>query len=444
MRVEAIKAGLLEIHEQVEAIQNRADSDAREMTAEERKSVLALHEQFDALEQELKQREKSEAVKARLAEPTGRKTDPNPPGQSMIATPLLSGGRLMAQLFPNAPRERSPFPSFGEFAFCAAMNVLDPRLRTTTIQNAAMSEGVGAEGGFGVPTEHGDQLMDGSLEREVIRPRCNVLPFSSYTLSVPMWDYTDGTSNARAGLTLTWQAEAATASYQAAKLAIGNMRAHKGSIYVAASNELAEDMPAFSRRLEVAMINAIAAGLDYAFVFGDGVGKPLGIMHAPSLITVSKESGQAADTIVEANILKAAARLHPSCWANSVWLASPTALAQLLALSQATGPNAGGRTALFTERDGSLFMLTRPVIVTDACAPLGGTGDLIFCDLSKYVVALRREARLESSIHAKFDTDQLAVRMVLRVDGQPEWPAPRKLRDGVSTMSAFVCLEARA
>jgi HK97 family phage major capsid protein len=425
------------LNKAVSGIVDGAETAGRDITPQENDAADYALEVLAGIKDEMDARDKAGDRSPRSS--TGRLTSPGVPGGGSPEARPLSGGRLFNQMFPDAPRGRSEFASFGELVLASALNPLDPRLN---IRNASMSEGVGADGGFAVPMDFYGGLLDAALDLEVIRPRCNVIPITSNTVAIPMWN-NDTTGTKRAGLTLTWQAEGATASYQSASLVVGNFKAHKGSIYVAVSNEAAEDIPVFARRIETAMVNAIAAGLDWVFTFGTGVGQPLGIMNAPALITVSKEGSQSADTIVEANVLKMAARLQPSSWANSVWLASPTALAQILALAQAAGPFAGGRTALFTERDGSLFLLTRPLIVTDACAPIGDTGDLILCDPSKYLVALRREARLESSIHVKFDADQLAVRMVLRLDGQPDQGAAMKLRDGTNTVSAFVALEAR-
>ena len=42
-----------------------------------------------------------------------------------------------------------------------------------------------------------------------------------------------------------------------------------------------------------------------------------------------------------------------------------------------------------------------------------------------------------------FDTDEIAFRLTLRLDGQPEDAAPIKLRDGTNTVSPFVVLQAR-
>lgn len=42
-----------------------------------------------------------------------------------------------------------------------------------------------------------------------------------------------------------------------------------------------------------------------------------------------------------------------------------------------------------------------------------------------------------------FDTDEIAFRLTLRLDGQPEDAAPIKLRVGTNTVSPFVVLQAR-
>ena len=64
-------------------------------------------------------------------------------------------------------------------------------------------------------------------------------------------------------------------------------------------------------------------------------------------------------------------------------------------------------------------------------------------DFSKYLVGLRREARLETSIHSGWQTDEMGVRMILRLAGQPEWISAVKPRDGTNTVSCFVALETR-
>lgn len=113
---------------------------------------------------------------------TGRLSSPGVPGGGSPEARPLNGGRLFNQMFPDAPRGRSEFASFGEFVLASALNPLDPRLN---IRNASMSEGVGADGGFAVPTDFCGGLLDAALDLEVIRPRCNVIPITSNKVTIP-------------------------------------------------------------------------------------------------------------------------------------------------------------------------------------------------------------------------------------------------------------------
>jgi HK97 family phage major capsid protein len=441
---------LLEISERVQAIQDAADDAERQLTEAELREVSGLHREFEQLEA----RQRAADIANAVATPRGRVTDPARPGTS---EPIATGGRsvvdalirpdLQGRRFGDlfgavtAP-QRVEFNSLAEMVRVAFKNPLDRRLQVMNAP-AGMSEGTGADGGFLVPPQFSAALIDRSLEMEVVRPRANVVPATSNVLMMPFWQ-TDQTSGKRAGLTLAWLAEGQSNSAQKAKLSIGNIPINKGGILVPITDELLEDSAASISAMNSALVNATAAGLDIAFMFGAGTGQPVGVMNSPCLVTVSKEGSQTAATIVEANILKMAARLAPSSWGRAVWFVHPTTLPQLLTLAQATGPNDGGRTVILTERDGSLFLLTRPVIVTDACAPLGTTGDIILGDWSKYVVALRHDIRIQTSIHLYFGSGETAVRLLIRVGGQPEIDAPIKLRDGTNTVSPFVALETRS
>ncbi len=70
------------------------------------------------------------------------------------------------------------------------------------------------------------------------------------------------------------------------------------------------DVLSFDQQLSAAMMNAITFDLDWAFINGTGAGMPQGILNAGSKITVAKESGQVADTIVFENIVNMWSRLH--------------------------------------------------------------------------------------------------------------------------------------
>jgi HK97 family phage major capsid protein len=425
------------------AIVDQAEAEGEALSGAAHDAVRLATETVAGIKREMDMRDERGDRSPRST--SGRLSSPNDLGGRLApgrgAPPRFVGRCASYNALFGKPTGDSAFPSVGQMVVAAALNPLDPRFSRV---HGSMTEGVGEDGGFAVSSQFYAELLDRSLEQEAIRPRTNVIPMASSMVTAPSFDYSDGTGAKRAGLQLVWMGEGAPASNQTAKLTPLNMRAHKAGIWIAVSNEAAEDIPVFERRIEVAMVDATTAGLDFAFLFGNGAGQPLGVMNAPALVTVGKEGSQTAATIVEDNLVKMAGRLHPSCWRNAVWLISPTCIPQLFKLAQATGPNAGARTAVISETDQGLRILGKEVIVTDACAPLGTTGDVILADLSKYLIGLRRDARLVTSIHAGWQTDETGVRMVLRLGGQPEWKAPVKLRDGTNTVSAFVALETRA
>jgi HK97 family phage major capsid protein len=62
-----------------------------------------------------------------------------------------------------------------------------------------------------------------------------------------------------------------------------------------------------------------------SIINGTGAGKPKGIIAASgALVTVAKETSQAATTLQQANVSKMWARLHARSRANAVWLTTRT------------------------------------------------------------------------------------------------------------------------
>lgn len=341
-----------------------------------------------------------------------------------------------ANLF-GSPPSRHSFRDLGDFVK-AAVYGNDARL-----MNANMTEGSGPAGGYLVPMQYSQAILDQSLESEVIRPNANVIPMAGPTLDLPIFNTTDRTGAKRAGLQMVMIGEAATSTAQSAITSNLKLTARKGAVFVDVSGELEADVPGFSTYLGQQMASAIGGGFDYMFVQGTGAGQPLGIVNAPCTATVTKESGQSAGTVLANNLLKMAGRLHPACWARSVWLVSPSALSQLLSVSQEAGPSGGKRTVELVDRDGMILMMTRPVIITDACSAVGTKGDVILADLSQYVVGLRKELSLEREISSGWKDDLVGFRMITRFDGQPAWPSAVTPRAGSDTLSAFVTIETR-
>jgi HK97 family phage major capsid protein len=180
---------------------------------------------------------------------------------------------------------------------------------------------------------------------------------------------------------------------------------------------------------------------------GDGVGKPLGILNAACLVTVAKETGQAAATITAQNIVKMWARMWARSVTNAVWLVNQDVFPQLFNLSVPIGkggalvfmPPAGISGAPY----GTLF--GRPVIVHESSATLGTVGDIVLADLREYQGIEKGGIQSASSIHVRFLEGESVYRFIYRVDGQPTWrSALTPFKGAGNTVSPFIALATRA
>jgi HK97 family phage major capsid protein len=349
-------------------------------------------------------------------------------------------GRRYVDLF-GAPRAAAAdgWGSFNEFLATVHSGISHPGLQQVA---ASMGETVGSAGGFAVPDEFTARLLDESLEDEIVRPRARIEPMRFESKKVARFDGYDHSSNLYGGLLGVWLAEAGTATDQDAKLELQTLNAHKLGIFARASNELAEDGTSFEEQLGQAMVKATGWSLDYAFLNGNGAGKPKGVLQSNSLVVVAKEVGQGADTIVYENLVKMFARISPASVSKSVWVANNTAIPQLLTLSIIVGAG-GAPVPVLSESNGQFRMLTRPVLFTEKVPVLGDQGDLSLIDFSQYTVGLRREATLEKSIHVGWQNDTAGYRTILRADGQASWSKAMTPKHG-SSLSWAVTLAARA
>lgn len=456
---EAIGARLRVVNNQCKSIQGRADAEKRDLTPAEAGKLDSLMAEFEGLEREARAvaNEISVAeIEQRDSTPQPRVTSPNRLGGSPNVhmggqarrSPIGRGTGKFDDVFAGRKLEdpyADRFESFGEFAL-AVWGGRDQRL----IQNATMVTTEGAAGGFLVPISYFGELLDASLQQEVIRPLATVIPMASKSGVAPVFDYADGTSGKRAGLQLLWGPEATSLTEQRGKVREIGLEAKKASIFCRVSQELASDVPMFDRQLGAAMVAALAEGLDIAFMSGTGAGMPLGIINAPNAIVVSKEGSQAANTILLQNVTKMFARLAPKSYSRAVWLIHPTTIPALLTLAVvvqnvAATENVGGSTAgaVTVDASGQIRIFGRPTIVTDACAALSSQGDIALVDLAKYLIGLRADAVIAKDESRYFDSDEIAFKLTIRVDGQPADKEAAKLRDGTNTVSSSVLLQAR-
>ena len=447
---EELEARMGELNEAAVTIQSRADEEGRPVTEEEAAEIDQIMAEFDETEQERDRRRRMVANGERLAQSAGRKVisdpDPDANGGSNAAT-----FRAGARVEPSGDKNKWGFNYFGEFAAavkkaCApGGGQVDNKLIVHSAPSTYGTEGVGEDGGFAVPPEFRREIMEKVEAEDQLLSRTDQLESSSNAIVVPVdetspWD--------ASGVQAYWEGEADQMQQTKPKLRENSVRLNKLTALVPVSNELLEDAPAMDGYLRRKAPQKLNFKINRAIIAGNGVGQPMGLLNAPALVTVSKETSQDADTILYDNIVKMFSRMYSQCWNRSVWLANQDILPQLMTLGFPTSatsvpvwlPPSGLADAPFGR------LLGRPLVFTEAAETLGDKGDLMLVDLSQYMTALKLGGiRAETSMHLYFDYDMMAFRFILRVAGSPWWSqsiAPRSASG--NTLSCFVALAERS
>jgi HK97 family phage major capsid protein len=452
-RLITLRQSQVELKRQAHDLLDKAEAEGRGLTPEEENTYQDLIAKMSRNSVEIS------AAVAELERERGISPADGPDSAALITAEIGAGAtssrfkigksvspRRYREMFPGALSARG-FTSLNEFLRTVHGGLNDPRLQATATGMGGASP---TDGGFFIPTEFAAEMLDVSLESEIVRPRAHIVPMTTQTRKIAGFDDLDNSAGAPfGGLSIQWSNEGDAGTNKKTKSRLIELNAQKAMIFAMVTNELIADGMQFDELLGSAIIKSIGWGLDYAFLNGDGAGKPKGVLTDPALIVVNKESSQPASTIVYENVTNMFSRLHPSCVDNSVWVANSTAIPQLLRMqlvvkNVAGSENVGGSAVpVVAQADGKFTMLTRPVIFTEKIPALGTQGDLILADFSQYAVGMRKEVTLERSIYAGWQTDESGYRAILRADGQGRWSKPFTPKNG-NTLSWAVTLQTRS
>ena len=355
----------------------------------------------------------------------------------------------------NEPVERVPaqvrtepekFKSLGEQLQTIVKNPEDQRLRAAA---SGLNESIGSEGGFLVQTDFATDLFSQAFNQSEIMRRCRAIPISTGAngTKISMIDETSRAAGSRwGGARGYWAAEAGTVTASNPKFRQVNLELHKLMALAYATEENLADAAQLETVIGDAFREEMLFMAEDAVINGTGAGQPLGILNAGCTVSVTKEVGQAAATIVAENIDKMWARLHPAFKANAVWFVNPDVWPQLASLSRAVG--AGGVAAFMPANGLSGAQYTtlygKPIVEVEYAQTLGTVGDIILSDLSQYYMAQKGGVVAQSSIHVRFVYDEMCFRFTYRLDGQPRFASALTPFKGSNTLSPFVTLATRA
>lgn len=416
-----------------------------DMTEEQEKEFQALESLLEATKRAIKRAEELEveARSVKVAEETIvnespriqviREENHNEKGEYRGYAPLSKGG-------------------LGEFAKDVRSAVLAgvaPRKLQELRAATGMNEGVGAEGGFLVQSDHAEELYSAAKGAGSIASKCFEITVSSGVNSTT-FNQIDETSLGRGslfgGVSAGFVGEAGSPTASKPKFKQSSVKLEKLVAAAYVTEEQAEDAAQLNSFLGVAFPTAMADELDYNLVWGNGAGVPLGVMNAGCLITVAKEGSQAADTIVGANINKMTDRLLKGPRSGSIqWLAHPNTLQQLR-VAHVAGTNSDK----YLYADAGLYGNDQARLAGYALAEsqqakdLGDLGDIILGDWSQYVLFRKNGIKASQSAHVAFLAGEMVFKWTLRVNGMPMHNSAVTDRHGSTTRSGFIALAERA
>lgn len=338
---------------------------------------------------------------------------------------------------PDSETDHAGTKSLGDFLI-AVRNKNTKRL--DSIYKTALAEDAGSTGGYVVPTQFVQPLMEAATPFSVLRAAgATVIPMTGKTMEIPALDVetapSAGDTAYSAGVVAYWEGEADTLTESEPRFRMIEMVAHKLAGYSLASNELRQDAAVAVESLLTTMFGrAIGSKENYAFFRGDGVGKPHGILESGALISATRSAGSA---IALSDLSEMMSDFLPSSWGKGAWFVNPAALDKLIQLVSSP------LSWMNDLRSGMpVQLLGMPLYVTGALPTINTAGDILLVDPSYYLIGDRQQVSIAYSEHYAFVTDQAAWRFTYRVDGQPWLDNYITLENASTTVSPFVALAA--
>lgn len=469
--------------EQVRALLNKAKTESRTLNDEEKTQHAAIMTQIRGIGEEIEREQELAALEAQIRAVPGPTAPPDPsdpPGGGQRggqdppeprgmeawlpenmrtqhrAAPDIHVGRNRAADRPWAERGREEL-ALGNFLFAVRNAVLsngrsvDPRLTEQRAPSGAASN-VPEDGGFFVEQELQSRILEKVWTIGQLLQRVDKLTITNPSLNGVKINAIKETSRATGsrsgGVQGYWVGSGTAPTATKPKFRQISLTLEKLAALGYATDELLQDAGLFGQLMMRAFVNELRFMTEDSIINGTGAGQPLGILNGAGLVSVAAENGQAATTIVFENIVKMWSRFWSGSMmsGNGIWAINQNIFPQLFKMSQTVGT---GGVPVWLPANGLAgqpfsTLMGLPVIPVEYAATLGTVGDIMLLDLSQYMMIDKGAPQSATSMHVLFTTDEMAFRVIYRVDGEPVWESAVTPFKGTDTISPYIALATRS
>jgi len=361
--------------EQAREILDRADAEKRELSAEERGQYDRIDQEIDRLAEEIARVEKQESRERELAL------------------------RDVAAARVGAERVTQPRDEIRAFEAYLRSGVVPAELR------AALNEGTPAQGGYLVPTEYSDQLVQGLQDQSILRQAgARVIRMTALSMKVPTL-----TNTSAAVLTTEGSA------YDEAEPTVGqiDVTAYKFTRLAKVSDELLADamFDVWGNILMPDFAQAFAKAENAAFTTGTGSGQPQGVVTGA---TVGKAAASAS-AITADDLIELYHSLDYRHRQNAIWMMNDAVMMAVRKLKDSTNQYLWqpGLAAGQPDR-----LLGRPVITNNNMATIAASAKtVLFGDFAYYWIFDRQDLTIARLNELYAANGQVGFRAFKRFDG---------------------------
>ena len=304
--------------------------------------------------------------------------------------------RLNAIMGMDSPEKKET-----ERAYATYKNAFWENMRTGVLQNA-LKESVSSSGGYLVPDSFEERIIAKLEEGNILRKVSHVIK-TTRDLKIPIVLKKGGT---------TWVKEGELYFEDDEEFGETLISAYKLAQLTLASDELLEDS-AFDLEQYIldAAVENISSAEEEAFIKGDGIKKPLGIIHQASVGAVTADS----KTVDVDDMINLKHSLKEPYRHNAVWLVSSDTFLALSKIKHYRGNPFMGE---LPDKEG-IYLLGYPIYVCkslDNIAP--GSKSVLFGDFDKFWIGDRGSRSIKRLSEKYADSGQVGFIVSERVDAK--------------------------